>query len=415
MSRPFVLLPASLLLIILVLPLSAAALDILVLPTAIDREMDAWHHVPVNSEPTLYPTKRIYRAQPFRLLVIAKDYTINDQSNADISYKVQFFAPNGRELLGQKRPMELYKGRVGNDALLLASQQFLTLDFSASDPLGRYQIKVTAHDTLSNLQALATVELTLAAMTDRPDFTSTEDLSNWLTNYYREPDPARAVTALRQYVDPESLAAEKQVSLLTFLSTVVRDNPFLWPHLKAIYLEAGPEDRKRILLLAALTDQQDDAFFSSLGPEFSAYYAEANRVRLPVPSDRPSTGIEIDTLWAEFMATGTIAPVRKLVGTLHLGSYRGTQDKIAAGRLIATPENKVKASLESVYQSALGSLLQNGQNHSLVRQYLGYIYDLEDLDPAVKSQLGELLAILKQRTNEDAARQHLEKQDKKQE
>ncbi|MCK5885280.1 MAG: hypothetical protein KAG70_02120, partial [Alcanivorax sp.] len=63
------------LLLCFILPLPVVnALDILVLPTVIDQEMDAWQHVPANSVPTIYPTERVYRGQSFRLLVLGKDY-----------------------------------------------------------------------------------------------------------------------------------------------------------------------------------------------------------------------------------------------------------------------------------------------------------------------------------------------------
>ena len=69
--------------------------------------------------------------------------------------------------------------------------------------------------------------------------------------------------------------------------------------------------------------------------------------------------------------------------------------------------------MESVYQSALGSLLHNGERHSLVKQYIGYVYDLESPEPHIKSQLEDILAILHKRDNEEAVRKHLEEEEKK--
>ncbi len=110
------------------------------------------------------------------------------------------------------------------------------------------------------------------------------------------------------------------------------------------------------------------------------------------------------------MATGTIAPIRKLVGVLYLEPTKGTEALIVSGELKTTPEVKVRATQEAVYRSALSSLIYNGERHSLVKQYLGYIYELEDPDPIIKPQLEDILEILQKRSNEEEARKHMEKQ-----
>ena len=400
------------LLLFFMLPMPVKALDILVLPTVIDQAMDAWQHVPASSEPTLYPTARIYRGQSFRLLVLGKDYATDTLQNTDVAYTVQIFDPNGKKLLGQGSLFELYKGKVSNNTSLLLSQQYLTLDFSASDPFGTYRFEVTARDLLAGLDKTAAAEIVLAPVSERPTFDSPEAFSQWLTDYYRAPDPARAITALMQYVDIEPQSRLKQVPLLTFLSRVFQNNLFLWPYLKSIYAKGDSSERKKILLICALTEQEDDVFFSSLAPDFADYYQDAKKINLPVPLDRPATELEIDILWAEFVATGTISPIRKLVGALYLESARGTQDRLDSGDLEMTPEVKTRLVQEQVYHSALSTLVYNGERHSLVKQYLGYIYDLEHPEPAIKVQLEGILEILHQRANEEEARKHLEKQNK---
>ncbi len=392
------------------LPSSVKALDILVLPTVIDPGMDAWQHVPASSEPTIYPTQQVYRGQPFRMLVLGKDYATDNNKSANLIYSVQIFAPSGSALLGQSSALELYKGEVNSNTFLLLSRQYMTLDFSETDPFGIYRFEVTANDLLAEQQTTTTVELILAPVTAPADFGSPEEFSEWLSNYYRAPDPARAVKAMLQYVDMEPESRMKQAPLLLFLTRVIRNNQFLWPQLKSLYVKSDPEEQKKILLLCGLTGQKDDAFFTSLDPKLSAYYFEAKKIKLPVPTDRPVTEIEIDLLWAEFMATGTIAPIRKLTGALYLESVRGTQEKLDSGAIEMSPDAKARAVLEKVYMSALGSLIYNGERHSLVKQYLGYIYELEDPAPTIKDQLEDILEILQKRSNEEEARKHMEKQ-----
>ena len=409
MSRVLSIFNVTLLLFCL-LPVPASALDILALPMVIDPELDAWHHVPASSEPSLNPTQRVYRGQPFRLLVIAKDYTTDNLHNANITYSVQGFDPNGAPLFKQKTILELFEGPVSSNNFLLLSRQFLTLDFSTTDPVGTYRFEFTAHDALAETISSSTATILLPRFADRDAFGSVEEFSIWLSNYYRAPDPARAITALLQYVDPESPSSHKQAPLLTFFSHVIQDNPFLWPHLKSIYSESDTINRKKILLLSALSGQADEPFFSSLDLQLLEFYRNAQKISLLKTSDRPALKVEIDTLWAEFMATGTIAPIRKLIGALHLEPTKGAQEKIESGAAEMTPQLKANAALESVYQTALVSLINNGYRHSLVKQYLGYIYDLEEPEPVIKAQLKDILAIIQKRSNEEDARKHLEQQ-----
>lgn len=139
------------------------------------------------------------------------------------------------------------------------------------------------------------------------------------------------------------------------------------------------------------------------------FYRDAQKIKLTEPSLRPVTAFEIDTLWAEFMATGTMNPIRKLVGALSLESTKGTQERIDSGEIELSPEIKTTAALESVYMKTLGSLIQYGGQHSLVKQYLGYIYAFDDLKPGIKAQIESILAILKRESNEEEARKQLEK------
>jgi hypothetical protein len=406
-TRPFF--PTFLLLLTLLLPTPASALDILVLPTVMDLGMDAWYLVPDSSEPALYPTKRIYRGQTFRLLVLGKDYTQDSLNNASIGYKVEASAPDGTPLFGSGTELDLFKGSVSSDTSLLLSRQYLTLTFSETDMLGTYRFQVTAYDLLADTQASSTAEMTLRQISDRVPFETAEEFSIWFSNYYRDPDPGRAVSALLQYVDPERLAGKRQSPLLTFLSLVIQNNPFLWPHLKEVYAKGTTADRKKILLISAITGQSDADFFSSLDPELLEFYRDAQKIKLTEPSLRPVTAFEIDTLWAEFMATGTMNPIRKLVGALSLESTKGTQERIDSGEIELSPEIKTTAALESVYMKTLGSLIQYGGQHSLVKQYLGYIYAFDDLKPGIKAQIESILAILKRESNEEEARKQLEK------
>ncbi len=409
MLRTRSLLPLCLLLLTLLLPVQAFALDILALPTVTDPGMDAWHLVPDGSEPALYPTKRIYRGQTFRLLVLGKDYTQDSLNNASIGYKVEVFSPDGTPLFGSGKELDLFKGRVSSDTSLLLSRQYLTLTFSETDMFGTYRFQVTAYDLLAETQASSNSEMTLSRISDRVPFETAEEFSIWFSNYYRDPDPGRAVSALLQYVEPERLTGEEQSPLLTFLSLVIQNNPFLWPHLKETYAKGTTSARKKILLISAITGQSDADFFSSLDPDHLRFYRDSQKIKLTAPSFRPVTALEIDTLWAEFMATGTINPIRKLIGALYLESTKGAQERIDSAQIDLSPEIKTRAALESVYMKTLGSLIQLGGQHSLVKQYLGYIYEFDDLKPGIKTQLESILAILEKQSNEKEARKQLEK------
>jgi hypothetical protein len=372
-----------------------------------DPQMDAWHHTPTSNEPALYSTQNIYLEQPFRLLVVAKDYSTDARQQAELTYTVQGFSPDNSTLFEKPLALDLFSGRVGNDNLLL-SRQYLTLSFSTSDPIGTYRFEIIARDGIDKTESTASAELTLSRFSVSNSFDSIDEFSYWFENYYRSPDPARAIAALLQYVNPESLRSQKQTPLLTFLSRVIQDNPFLWPHIKSLFKKSDVADQKKLLLMFALTKHADTTFISSLRPELLQFYNDAQQLKLVEPSDSPQTELEINILWADFMATGAFRPVQKIVNVLALESTKGAKNILASGDTTVIADLKKRAELESVYQAALGSLIEKGERHSLVKQYLGYIHDLEASDPVVKSQLESILTILQQRSNEEAARKHLE-------
>lgn len=386
------------------LTVPARALEILALPTVMDQEMDAWHYIPSASEPAIYPTGQVYRGQPFRLLVMARDYDLDSLQNANITYTVQVFTPDGSPAFKQQQQLELFKGPARSDAHLLLSQQFLTLDFSATDPYGLYRFEITALDLLGRQSATTTTETTLAPFTTDSHFASKQEFSDWLINYYRAPDPARAVAALLQFIEPVASKDQAQTPLLIFFSRVITDSPFLWPHLKAVYMNANAADRKKILLFGALCGQDDDSFFSTLTPEMRSFYTEAGTLRLPEEIVRPSSRHDIDNLWAEFAATGKIDPIRSLVAALDL------EPPLDSGeQLMPTAPEEIPAP-DDVFRTTLGSLLVNGEHHSLVKQYLGYIYEFENPGPLIKARLEEILGYLQKRENEETGRKYLEEQ-----
>lgn len=398
----------SILLLLLLLPLTATALEIMVLPGEAARVERVWRNQPSEVEPSLYPLQRVYPQQPFQVLVLARDFQRNSDDEADVEYTLQIFGPDGRSVEGPLPGLELYRGAVPETGALLLSQQHLTLTFTASDPSGRYRFAVTAVDTVANSRAEATASLQLAALAEVADFTSREAFTDWMSNYYRDPDPGRVFAAMRQYVATDEKGRIAGVPLRLFLARVLADNPFLRQRFQQVYQQADKDGREKLVLVLAAGGEDLAEWAGELDDRERQFYRQARHFALPDLQLPPASILEINALWGQFYASGAIEPLRQLVAGMALQTYRGVQEKVAAGVLKETAEVQAQAAMEDIYKALLWSLVSHGNQHSRVEKYLQLIAEEKNLNAAVQGELEQVLQIIEKDRLEKEAEKKLE-------
>ena len=374
----------------------AAEFDAMVVPSLMDSDMDGWYKIPPNSGPNIHRAASVYQGQMFNLLIFFRGYSADEDKNLHVRYDVQVYDPRGNPTEDKGTDILAYQGPIVNPGTLMLNQQYLNIVFTEKYQLGTYKIKVTAYDKISGKTFTSETPIELIPFTLPENFESQQEAGKWLMGYYLNPDPVKAISAVLSLVDLDTKWINDNLSILTFFRRVFSDNSFLFPNIAKRFSAFSKEEQTKLLLISAISG--DSLLFSSVADdrkaELEKSYNSAKEIKFPDVNGDVYSGGQLDILWSEFLATGKYAPIRKIVSTLALKKYKGTLDKIKAGEVEVTEEMKRNAYLEATYDSAVWSLISNCKQMPLVFKYGAFMYEYEDLDDDIKSQLGSILRVV---------------------
>lgn len=366
---------------------SAEPFDCMVALTRQDASMDWWYAVPQGFTPQVSGARTFYKGEYFRIIPIFKNYALDSNQTARISFDVEVICPDG----GIDTSILKCDGHNGSAAssTLLPAQGILNFCFDPSDPHGEYQINVSAVDHVSgstNIQSQM-VELKPFSIEDL----SENERNELFFKYPTSPTPSRAFFAFLQtehsFFNEEN---EPIWSAIWFFKTIFENNEYLIPHLLDQFSIGTPKQKRDIILILALMNQAEK--LPRVSGELKALLQVAKSGRVPNPYDEIVSGKQLDMLWAEFFATGTVKPVRQIIGSLVLVEHLGTLEKIKAGELDPKELEVYRVGmLESVFQSALWSLKSNCRQCPLLFHYCVGILHSEDLEESVQRCLSLLL------------------------
>ena len=352
-----------------------------------DPSLDWWYAVPQEFTPQLSQVSTVAKGEYFCIIPMFRNYTTDSNQEARISFDIEVIRPDASIDVSLDQ-CDGHQGRA-TPPLLLPSQAVLNLCFDPEDPYGEYKINVTAIDHVAGRTHIQSETIVLEKFTQvQMTEVEREDLF-W--GYATAPDPAKALSAYLQteqsFFNEEG---EPIWSAIWFFKTIFENNEYLIPHLLNEYASASRKQKRDIILVMALLDQLDR--LPRMSGELKSFQRLMEAGRIPNPYDEITTGKQLDMLWAEFFATGTVKPIRQIVSSLTLVEHVGTIDKIKSGELDAeTLEVYRTGILESVFQSALWSLRSNCKQSPLVFHYCMGILHSEDLDKPAQSCLSMLL------------------------
>lgn len=207
-------------------------------------------------------------------------------------------------------------------------------------------------------------------------FKSQEDLSQWLTYYYENPEPARIPDAMK-YMSESGIFDNEGAAppIIGFLSGVFRSNPGQansWvnalsslneKHLGIVILGLWyadlPESQSRVHALL----EKHPKLKSSFGFLYKGEPITVERISL---EQGPWV---LDALWGNFMATGASAPVERIIVALPWFSAKGDVNRLLIGG------------------AARWSLTSNAIQHKRV---------LEICEGAAKAESGEIAVALEE-------------------
>ncbi len=334
-----------------------------------------WFNTPTEGGVDISLTSEVYRGEKFSILLFSDSVAVDPSGSGHMTYDIEIIAPDGKPYHTSKA-LTGVKGPVAHSGVVLA-EETLGVFFDPEDPFGVYKIRITAHDHIGGQEATDETEVELIEYGSDREQLDDEEVKELFHNYYRTHNSHHFfefLKVLRQHEDRTDLP----FLIAVFASQVLEDQPYLVPHFAEHVKQAEGAYRSRLLLLVkAVTIKQPE-----LLPRFELADDELEELQaLEFPDiwdDRFTTPTELDMLWADFFATGRVAPIRQIVRATKLREPDADRKEDAYQQLIG--------------RAAIWSLTANCRQHDLVRAYCVTILQHDqELDPFVRAALADCL------------------------
>lgn len=368
--------------------------DYLLTATTADSNLDIWHRTLRNTALAIPPAYNIYKEQPFQVLLIFQGFGLGPNGKADVTFDIKIFDPDNVEILQDKGMIGIRGEDFESGVLALGASQ-ISLMFEPTDPFGVYRIETLAHDNISGKKKKRRMDLRLVPFGFAQPLGSVAAYQQWLENYYRNPDPARALLAYLQFAEVENnITNQLQFSQIAFFSYLLNKHPFLLKALSDSYAGSAPDMKLKILFMLAIMDYRDAPYLGTLSEQEKAFFEAIRFIYPPNGYDPIISPQQLDVLWAEFYASGRYEPIAQIVSGLKLAEFEGSLVEYESIGESEDADEKAKqdAFREVLFQSVRWSLLNNMRQHPLVRAYCDYILQEGDLDENQKQQLAGIIA-----------------------
>jgi hypothetical protein len=359
--------------------------DFILVLTRQDMNMDWWFAVPAQFPPNVSQVSEVSKGEFFKIFPIFSNYGLSKHKEAKISYSVEIIAPDGTvdEMVND---IDGFSGEIPGP-FLLPSIGRLAVSFDPEDMFGEYEVRVIAYDHIKNKKSSHNQRILLQEFDlEKQDLNS----GDWFFSYPSAPKP---VLALKAYINfPRSYFDKDETPLwsaLWFFKYIFSENEFLIPHTINFYNNKANQQQKRdILLLFHLLNRVDDLVVDE---GLREYVKQINKIKIPDPYQKITSGSQLDMLWAEFFASSRIKPIKQIMTALNLGVHSGTIEKFKSGELGKTDEIRNKMLLEAVFQSAVWSIMSNCKQSQLLFKYCVGLYESNELNETEKGYLGFML------------------------
>lgn len=210
---------------------------------------------------------------------------------------------------------------------------------------------------------------------------------DWMTHYYEYPTPARFVAEVQGLSKAGHLSSpEKGVVVAVFLGRVMAANPVAVESWLSQLSDLTGRDRETLLLAAGFSRTQEARSFLAKQPDGAKYLESLIDIR-SVELEDPAV---LDMLWADFFATGEVAPLKRLVHVLNYGQYEGAMEKYAGSQ--KTQKDREDAMRDAVFQAARWSLESNVRQHRRVGEFLEQVYWRDELTHLEQLWISVILA-----------------------
>ena len=338
----------------------AAAIECDVLVTLVPRLGDRVSAVPSTYAAPLPSVSAVSRDQHFHVHLFFRD-PAPKEGKSRIAVRILLHGPDGELCFDSRdsiKPLALSGVRAGRTLLHPAACR---VSLGREKPEGQYLVTVQAADLNSGKTARNTAAITLADhLPDGGEFSSLKELDRFFQEYYLAPDPERILPAFRflgtRLPELRQRPHFSPIPLMAWFYHVLKPNPQLWKPFAAEAAKLDPADRPHAAaVIAALTGG------GARGPvKARAVFEPPEKLRAPR---------QLDVLWSEFFATGSLRPVERLCAeTARLA--RGISPEAYEALENPTDEDKRRLADHLTGRAALRSLGENIRRHALVAAYV---------------------------------------------
>lgn len=384
------LLQTALSLLFIALSLPCFAIDGILVQTVDYTVRQKWVCTNSSSVAIIRTTDTVFPGQTLYITAIACNYQVDKKGCTDVVYSVRVLRPDN-SVYTMIDSLPLIRGKVQDPRHFQMSNAFVNISFEENDPLGTYQIELLIIDKIANKtkRLESKVELKELPPYNHYLITDTNDFEQRIYLYYLNPHPERIIAdylyAYQKYGDDENAF----IPLLGFMVEVFQHNRFLYPQ-----LFENPKDTIAIYLLTNCLGIENPTFDPSMDEEVSSVLDELKATLFPEREGTITSPVQLDVLWAKFMASGGYEPVKMLIQTLDYAKYKGSFKKVKwSDGLDKIPEKKIQNAInELTYNALTWSMRSNCEQHPLVLQYCQWALENEKLSGLQRKELKKVLS-----------------------
>jgi len=353
---------------------------------------DKWYHTLSGSVPKLVMCDTVFRQQHVYIAPVIINYQPDKNNRVDVRYSVKIFRPDQSVYITCDN-LPLVNRQIVNTNTLQLCDSVLRISFKENDPFGTYKIEVSVTDNIARKTMKKQSEVVLAQLPDYDRFMvkSYEDFVPWITGYYESQTPEQALSYF-MFLTRQNLPVDDRAFISSFYAflEIVNNNHFLYPQIISCY-ESQDDLKTRIYLLYLLAHSNIDTtdFGEKLEEVEKFTFDKMLEMHKPGLYDTIRESVQVDKLWATFMANGSYLPVLKLIRTLDYTKYQGALDKFETSA--KTKDDVESALLNAVYDRLVWSLESNCEDHKLVSDYCNWAYQNENLTDVQKEELKKIL------------------------
>lgn len=351
--------------------------DCLVLATRKHQSLDAWYRVPSDAQPLFAPTGTVHPNESFRVVLLLRGLSADEDGNARVTFDLSTVRADGKPGVSAQA-IPAYEGPAPNGPTIIASRAVPSLAFDDAEPLGPMVVEVTAHDHVGDVRRTRRFALTLQAWRYGEVPHDGAALDAWMSAYHTDPQPQQAVRALSV---SNALAAEEgrpwNPNLLHFFVVLFEENRWLVPALRERLQDAEPPRRALLSVLLQVLGEEAGEDAPALDDDEARLVADrvAEYQGLDPHGDLADP-VLLDMLWAEFLATGRIGPVRAITAALGHAEDEGTLERLGGQAADEAELQAIKRDL--TFRAARWSLGSMARQHALVGHYLLHLAQTGD-------------------------------------